>query len=102
VGETAADTAREVDALRQETERLLDALEAALVARWTWDSDRDAGEFTAALRAWGDGGLPDSEPAGRDAWTTPGGAAALHRSGDEITLVLAPRVALARAAARAD
>jgi hypothetical protein len=74
----------------------------AIVARWTWDSGRDADEFTAALRAWGDGGLPDSEPAGDEAWTAPGGAAALHRSGDTITLALAPQLALARAAARAD
>lgn len=76
--------------------------EHALVARWTWDTARDADEFAAALRAWGDGGLPDSEPAGEDAWTTPDGAAALHRSGDAITLALAPRLALARAAARAE
>jgi hypothetical protein len=74
----------------------------AIVARWTWDSARDADEFTEALRAWGAGGLPDSEPAGADTWTTPGGAAALHRSGDTITLALAPDVALARTAARAD
>jgi hypothetical protein len=74
----------------------------ALLARWTWDTARDADEFTAALRAWGDGGLPDSTPAGRDAWRTPGGAAALHRDGDTITLALAPEPGLARAAARAD
>jgi hypothetical protein len=74
----------------------------ALVARWTWDTARDADEFTAALRDWGDGGLPDSEPAGEDAWRTPDGAAALHRSGATITLALAPDPALARAAARAD
>jgi hypothetical protein len=74
----------------------------ALVARWTWDTARDADEFAAALRLWGDGGLPDSEPAGRDAWRTPDGAAAVHRDGDTITLALAPDPALARAAARAD
>jgi hypothetical protein len=74
----------------------------ALVARWRWDSARDAGEFAAALRAWGDGGLPDSEAAGADGWRTPDGAAALHRAGDTITLALAPDLALARAAARAD
>jgi hypothetical protein len=76
--------------------------ERAIVARWTWDSRRDADEFTAALRAWGDGGLPDSEPAGDVAWTTPSGAAAMHRSGEEITLALAPRLGLAHAAARTD
>jgi hypothetical protein len=74
----------------------------ALVARWTWDSAADADEFAAALRAWGDGGLPDSTPAGTDTWRTPGGAAALYRSGGTITLALAPGAALARAAARAE
>jgi hypothetical protein len=74
----------------------------AIIARWTWDTARDADEFTEALRAWGDGGLPDSTPSGRDTWTTPDGAAVLHRSGATITLALAPDAALARAAARAD
>jgi len=75
----------------------------AIVARWTWDTPRDADEFDAALRAWVDGGLPGARPAGRaDAWRTPDGAAALHRAGDTVTLVLAPDLALARAAARAD
>jgi hypothetical protein len=73
----------------------------ALVARWTWDTRKDADEFTRALRAWGDEGLPDSTPAGADAWRTPSGAAALHRSGDAVTLVLAPSVARASLAARA-
>jgi hypothetical protein len=75
--------------------------ERALVVRWTWDTPRDADGFTRALRAWGDEGLPDSTPAGSDAWRTPDGAAALHRAGSAVTLVLAPSVALARAAARA-
>jgi hypothetical protein len=74
----------------------------ALIARWRWDTARDADEFATALRAWGDGGLPDSETAGADGWRTPDGAAALHRTGDTITLALAPELALARAAARAD
>jgi hypothetical protein len=72
----------------------------ALVVRWTWDTGRDADEFARALRAWGDEGLPGSGRAGSDAWRTPSGAAALHRTGDTVTLVLAPSVALARAAAR--
>ena len=76
--------------------------ERALVARWTWDTPRDADEFAAALRAWGDEGLPDTEAAGPDAWRTPGGAAALSRRGGAITLALAPDVALARRAARAE
>jgi hypothetical protein len=75
--------------------------ERAVVVRWTWDAPADAGDFLRALRAWGDDGLPDSEPAGPDAWRTASGAAALHRSRGAVTLVLAPSVALARAAARA-
>ncbi len=73
----------------------------ALVARWRWDTPADADAFAAALRAWGDEGLPDSQPAGADAWRTPGGAAALARRGDALTLALAPSAALARRAARA-
>jgi hypothetical protein len=73
----------------------------AVVARWTWDTPADVDQFTRALRAWGDEGLPDSTPAGPGAWRTPSGAAALHRAGGTVTLVLAPDVALARAAARA-
>jgi hypothetical protein len=73
----------------------------ALVARWSWDTPADVQEFTRALRAWGGEGLPDSEPAGPDAWRTPEGAAALHRAGGTVTLALAPDIALARAAARA-
>jgi hypothetical protein len=73
----------------------------ALVARWTWDSQRDAREFAAALRAWAAGGLPGSAAAGRDAWRTPTGAAALAERAGAITLALAPDVPLARRAARA-
>jgi hypothetical protein len=75
--------------------------EHALVMRWTWDSARDAAQFAAALRAWGEEGLPGSAPAGRDAWRTPAGAAALARGDKAVTLVLARRPALARRAARA-
>jgi len=73
----------------------------ALVMRWTWDSARDVAEFAAALRAWGEEGLPESTPAGRDAWRTPDGAAALAVRDGAVTLVLAPHLALARRAARA-
>lgn len=76
--------------------------ERALVMRWTWDSARGAAEFAEALRAWGSEGLPDSTPAGRDAWRTPGGAATLAAGDGAVTLVLAPDLALARRAARAD
>jgi hypothetical protein len=68
----------------------------ALVARWSWDTRKDADEFADALEAWGEEGLPDSEPAGAGAWRTPDGAAAIHRAGGEITLALAPDLALAR------
>ena len=74
----------------------------ALVMRWTWDSARDRAEFAAALRAWGEEGLPGSAPAGRDSWRTPDGAAAIARRGATVTLVLAPDAALARRAAGAD
>jgi hypothetical protein len=74
----------------------------ALVMRWTWDTPRDRAEFAAALRAWAEGGLPDSTPAGRDAWRTPDGAAAIGLRGDTVTLVLAPDAQVARRAARAD
>jgi len=73
----------------------------AVVARWTWDTRADEEQFVEALRAWGDGGLPDSTPAGADAWRTADGAAALHRADGAVTLALAPDLALARAAARA-
>ena len=79
-----------------------DGDERALVARWTWDSPRDADEFAAALRAWGAEGLPGAEPAGADTWRTPEGAAVVARRGDVLTLALAPSAALARRAARAD
>ena len=79
-----------------------DGDERALVARWRWDTPRDADEFAVALRAWGDEGLPDSEPAGEDAWRTRDGAAAIARRGDVLTLALAPDPRLARRAARGD
>lgn len=72
----------------------------ALLARWTWDSRRDRAQFLAALRAWGDEGLPDSTRAARDAWRTPTGAAALARRGGSVTLAIAPDLAGARSAAR--
>jgi hypothetical protein len=76
--------------------------ERALVLRWVWDTPRDRAGFERALRAWGDGGLPGSEPAGRDVWRTPRGYAALATGGGSVTLVLAPGRALAVRAARAD
>jgi len=67
----------------------------ALVARWRWDTRRDAAEFAGALRAWGRAGLPGSAPAGRDAWRTPAGAAAMGRRGGAVTLAVAPGLGLA-------
>jgi hypothetical protein len=64
--------------------------------------DGDRADFVEALRAWAEEGLPDSAPAGRDAWRTPDGAAAIGLRGDTVTLVLAPDAQLARRAARAD
>jgi len=75
--------------------------ERALVMRWRWDSARDVAEFAAALRAWGGEGLPDSTAAGRHAWRTPDGAAALAVRDGDVTLALAPDPALARRVARA-
>jgi hypothetical protein len=72
----------------------------ALVARWRWDTPRDAREFAAALRFWGDEGLPDSTQTGPDLWRTPDGAAAMAARDGVVTLVLAPESALARRAAR--
>jgi hypothetical protein len=74
----------------------------AFVARWSWDTARDETEFVDALRAWGEDGLPDSSPAGRDTWRSPAGAAVIARRGGSVTLAIAPDVALARRAARSD
>jgi hypothetical protein len=72
----------------------------ALVVRWRWDTPRDEREFATALRAWGADGLPGSIAAGRDAWRTRDGAAAIAARGGAVTLALAPDLALARRAAR--
>jgi len=75
--------------------------ERVLVMRWVWDSRSDEAEFAAALRGWADDGLPDSMPSGRGAWRTPGGAAAVARDGEAVTLALAPSLELARRMAEA-
>ena len=74
-------------------------VERALVARWRWDTPRDEAQFARALRAWGREGLPESTPAGDDAWRTPDGAAAMGRRAGAVTLALAPDLELARRAA---
>jgi len=61
----------------------------ALVARWRWDSARDEREFAEALRRWVEQGLR-AQPAGEDRWTARGGGVAVSRSGDAVTLALAP------------
>jgi hypothetical protein len=55
--------------------------EDVLVMRWSWDTDADAREFGAALRA---------------APVASGDGAAVSARGDTVTLVLAPSTALAR------
>jgi hypothetical protein len=61
----------------------------ALVVRWRWDTPKDQREFETALRRWVSEGL-GAQPAGRDRWTARGGAVAVARSGDSVTLALAP------------
>jgi hypothetical protein len=56
----------------------------AFVVRWRWDSPKDQREFETALRHWVSDGRPSS-----------GGAAAVARSGDSVTLALAPDTQLA-------
>jgi hypothetical protein len=70
----------------------------ALVIRWRWDTPRDQRQFAETARAYVAGGL-DGEPAGPDAWSLDDGAAALGSSRRATALVLAPDLALARAAA---
>jgi hypothetical protein len=72
----------------------------ALVIRWRWDTPKDQREFVDALRRWVTQGL-GARAAGRDVWSGRGGAVAVARSGDSVTLAMAPDVALAtRLAAR--
>jgi hypothetical protein len=66
----------------------------ALVVRWRWDTPKDQREFSDALRRWVTQGL-GARPAGRDVWTTRGGAVVVARSGDSVTLAMAPDAALA-------
>jgi hypothetical protein len=61
----------------------------ALVIRWSWDTAKDQHEFLGALRGWVTQGL-GAESVGADRWTSRGGAVAVARSGDAVTLALAP------------
>ena len=66
-----------------------------LVARWRWDTPRDAKQFLVALRAWADDGLAGARRVDTAAWRTDTGAAALAAAGDSVALVLAPDVPVA-------
>ena len=57
----------------------------ALVVRWRWDTPKDQREFETALRRWVSQGRPPGD-----------GAVAVARSGDAVTLALAPDTDLAR------
>jgi hypothetical protein len=56
----------------------------ALVIRWRWDTPKDLRDFQTALRRWVAEGRPPR-----------GGAVAVARSGDSVTLALAPDADLA-------
>jgi hypothetical protein len=56
----------------------------ALVVRWRWDTPKDLREFETALRRWIGEGRPSR-----------GGAVAVARSGDAVTLAFAPDADLA-------
>jgi hypothetical protein len=67
----------------------------ALLARWRWDSRRQALEFTRTLPAFLLGGL-EAEREGQARFVVGDGWAAVDRSGDSVTLALAPNPRLAR------
>jgi len=73
--------------------------ERALGIRWRWDTARDAREFASALRAWAEDGMPESEPAGTDAWRGRDGVAVVREDGDAVALAIAPDPDAARALA---
>jgi hypothetical protein len=72
----------------------------ALVIRWHWDTAVDEQEFLAALRRWvGQGSR--AKAVGQDQWRARDGAGvAIARSGEGVTLVLAPDSAAAERLAR--
>jgi hypothetical protein len=72
----------------------------ALALRWVWDSDRDRREFATAVREYVSGGL-DARPAGRDVWSSRGGAVAVAERAGAVTLAFAPSPQLARRLAAA-
>jgi hypothetical protein len=66
-----------------------------LVARWRWDSRAEAREFAETLPAFLLGGL-NGEREGRARFAVGDGWAAIDRSGDSVTLALAPDSRVAR------
>jgi hypothetical protein len=74
----------------------------ALGVRWRWDTRRDAEEFAAALRAWGEDAMPGSEALGPGAWRGRDGVAAIRREGDAVALGIAPDLRTARGLALPD
>jgi hypothetical protein len=73
--------------------------ERALGIRWRWDTPRDAREFASALRAWAEDGMPESEPAGADAWRGRDGVAVVREDGDAVGFAIAPDRPTARSLA---
>jgi hypothetical protein len=61
----------------------------ALVIRWRWDTPKDQREFLAALRRWVSEGL-GAQAVGPDRWISRGATVIVARSGDSVTLALAP------------
>jgi len=72
----------------------------ALVLRWRWDTERDAGEVVTPLGDYVAAAL-HGRRLGGGGFALRGGAAALTRRGDEVTLAFAPRLEQARALAAA-
>jgi hypothetical protein len=68
--------------------------EHALLARWRWDTEADAREFTAALARYVVAGL-GGEPRAGATWALAGGFAAIGAAGDSVTLALAPTAGMA-------
>lgn len=69
---------------------------AAVVVSWAWDTEADARESVSALRPYVTRGLSGRPADGPDAWSVGDGAAAISTSGRDVTLALAPSVAVAR------
>jgi hypothetical protein len=62
---------------------------SALVLGWTWDTPRDAEEFTQAVPGWLEQGLK-ARPAGEGSWSLRGGWVAFSSTGRATTVAFAP------------